>query len=175
MLSPYRSGPIGTYMRALILLPFLAAITVASAAEQEFPEQAFYDAWSVFSDGEVCWISSFSLDPNRGEGSPRAFLTYYDHVPKGELAIFDEAQYAKSDLIAMVVDGRAYQLDKDPSDPRYAYDNTPGLISALQNSTAMTFSVVFKDDLLDRQTYTFSLEGMNQAAQKARDHCDAGI
>ena len=38
------------------------------AEEQEFPSLAIFGDWSVFSDGQVCWIGSFSAEPLLGSG-----------------------------------------------------------------------------------------------------------
>ncbi len=158
-------------MRALLVLATIAASAVASAAKSEFPELTYYDDWSVFSDGHMCWISSFSIEPDRGENSPRIFLTFDGFDPGGQLSVFDTAQYLGAELIALVVDGKAYQLDKDPADPEYAFDNTEGLKREIQQSAANTIEVVFEDKSVDRRTYFFSLEGFNSAAQRAREDC----
>jgi hypothetical protein len=154
-------------MRKLLVLLLLAATT--AYAEDDFSAINRYGNWEVYTDGEVCWIGSSSIYPDFGDGSPRLFVTFFDQDHKGELAAYDTAQYQGSEVIAMVVGDEFYPLDSDHEDRSWAHDNTFGLMEALKTKDYAT--VAFMGKTGKEENYKFSLDGFNQAAQKARYDC----
>ncbi len=154
-------------MRKLLVLLSLAATT--AYAEEEFPEINSYGNWRLFTDGEVCWIRSWSIYPDFGDGSPSIFVTFYNKEENGDLAVYDIAKYQGSQVIAIAVGDQFYPLDSDQEDPSWAHDNTFGLIDALK--TKDFASVAFMGKTGKEENYKFSLDGFNQAAQKARYDC----
>jgi hypothetical protein len=154
-------------MRKLLVLLMLAA--TPAYAEEEFPEINSYGNWEVYTDGDVCWVSSFSVYPDFGDGSPRLFVTFFEQDHKGELAAYDTAQYQGSEVIAMVVGNEFYPLDSAEEDRSWAHDNTFGLMEALKTKDIAT--VAFMGKTGKEENYKFSLDGFNQAAQQARYDC----
>jgi hypothetical protein len=154
-------------MHKLLALLLLAAIP--AYAEEEFPEINSYGNWEVYTDGDVCWVSSFSIYPDFGDGSPRMFVTFYNKQDKGDLAVYDIAKFKGSEIIAIALGDEFYPLDSNQEDPSWAHDNTFGLMEALK--TKNFASVAFMGKTGKEENYKFSLDGFNQAAQQARYDC----
>ena len=156
-------------MRKLLVLFLLAATATTACAEEEFPEINSYGSWRLFTDGEVCWISSRSIYPDFGDGSPSIYVTFYNKQEKGDLAVHDLAKFKGSEVIAIAVGDEFYPLDADQEDPSWAHDNTFSLMDALKTKDFAT--VAFMGKTGKEENYKFSLDGFNQAAQQARYDC----
>jgi hypothetical protein len=158
----------------------VAAVMVlqASAAfddELEFPSLAIFGDWSVFSDGAVCWIGSFSVDPILDEQGPRMTVTLFGDSYDADFAVYDPARYGDGELIALEIGGSAFPLDKDPVDPEYAFDNTQGLLRAIEISEETEVEIKFADRKKQMKSYVFSLVGYDDAMAAARGICEKPI
>jgi hypothetical protein len=149
--------------------------SAATAEEQEFPSLAYFGDWSVFSDGEVCWIGSFSVDPFLEEQGPRMTVTLFDHNYDGDFAVFDPARYGDAELIVLEIGGSAFPLDQDPADPEYAFNNTRGLLRAIEISEETAVEIKFANSKKQINSYKFSLVGYDDAIDAARDFCHESI
>jgi hypothetical protein len=163
-------------MRKLVMITIFAVQTSAVfAEEQQFPSLVNFGDWSVFSDGDVCWIGSFSLDPLLNEQGPRMTVTLFDDTYDGDFAVFDPARYSDAEIVALEIGGSAFPLDKDPTEPEYAFNNTRGLLKALEISEESSVSIKFADSKKRINSYTFSLIGYNEAMAAAREVCEGTI
>lgn len=145
------------------------------AEEQEFPSLAIFGDWSVFSDGQVCWIGSFSAEPLLEEQGPRMTVTLFDDRYDADFAVFDPARYGDAELIALEVGGSAFPLDQDPADPEYAFNNTRGLLKAIEISEETTVEIKFANSKKQINSYKFSLVGYDDAMVAARKFCEKPI
>ncbi len=145
------------------------------AEEQEFPYLAMFGDWSVFSDSEVCWIGSQSIDPYMEEQGPRITVTLFDNAYDADLAVYDPARYDDAELIALEIGGSAFPLDKDPVDPEYAFNYTQGLLRALEVSEEAAMEIKFANSKKQINSYKFSLAGYNEAMAAALELCEKPI
>ncbi len=145
------------------------------AEEQEFPYSAIFGDWSVFNDGEVCWIASYSVDPFLEEQGPRMTVTLFDDLYDGDFAVFDPARYGDAELIALEIGGSAFPLDQDPAEPEYAFNNTRGLLRAVEISEEAEVEIKFANSKTQINSYKFSLVGYGDAMAAARELCEKSI
>lgn len=59
------------------------------AAEPTYSALAEYGDWSVFTDGDVCWIETLSARHSSEDSALRLTVTFYDDVCDGALAVFN--------------------------------------------------------------------------------------
>lgn len=144
-------------------------------AEPEHSTLAEYEDWSLFYDGEVCWIESFSAEPFLQEDGPRLTVTFYGDDYEGDLTVFDPKNFYDADLIALVIEGRAFPLDREDIYSEYVFDNTSGLMGALNFSEAAAVDVKLIDQSNNIVNYRFSLDGYASAAKSARKFCEKPV
>lgn len=160
-------------MRKFLVTAILALqASIAPAEEPEFPSIVMFGDWSVFSDGEVCWIGSYSVEPLLDEKGPRMTVTLFGDTYDADLAVYDPARYGDAELIALEIGGSAFPLDKDPVDPEYAFNNTRGLLRAIEISEETEVEIKFANSKKQINAYKFSLAGYNEAIASAREMCN---
>jgi hypothetical protein len=145
------------------------------AEQQEFPALAIFGDWSVFSDSEVCWIGSFSVDPFLEEQGPRMTVTFFGDSYDADLAVYDPARYGDAELIALEIGGGAFPLDKDPVEPEYAFNYTRGLVRAIEISGEAEIEIKFASSKKQINSYKFLLVGYDEAMAAARELCEKTI
>jgi len=163
-------------MRKFLITAILALqASIATAEEPEFPSIVMFGDWSVFSDGEICWIGSYSVEPLLDEKGPRMTVTLFGDTYDADLAVYDPARYGDAELIALEIGGSAFPLDKDPVDPEYAFNNTRGLLRAIEISEETEVEIKFANSKKQINAYKFSLAGYNEAIASAREMCNGEI
>jgi hypothetical protein len=163
-------------MRKWVVTAILAIqASIATAEEPEFSSIVMFGDWSVFSDGEVCWIGSYSVEPLLDEKGPRMTVTLFGDTYDADLAVYDPARYGDAELIALEIGGSAFPLDKDPADPEYAFNNTRGLMRAIEISEETEVEIKFANSKKQINAYKFSLAGYSEALTSARELCEKPI
>jgi hypothetical protein len=156
-------------MKIFHALAVFLALALPVSAEQEFHVVQEHGDWSVFTDNQICWVSSFSLTPALGDLSPRIFITFENSYDMGQLSVFDPKQFLRATEIAIFVNSLVFPLDLDLGEREYAFDNNFDLVAVLIENDEAT--VAFPDEQEDIVNYNFSLYGLRDAIAFARNLC----
>jgi hypothetical protein len=156
-------------MQMRTILTILILTATSAIAEPVFDAVDYYGDWSVFTDGEACWIGTFSEIPMRGNNPTSLYVTFENDYDQGELSVYDPMQFHQSTMIALIVNEVIYQLDHNQELPEHAFSYDFGLISVLgENETA---NIVFPNKRGSFVKYRFSLIGFREAVSHARALC----
>lgn len=145
------------------------------AAEPTYSALAEYGDWSVFTDGEVCWIETLSARHSSEDSALRLTVTFYDDVYDGALAVFNPSGFSEARLFALVVEGGAFPLDREAVYPDYLFNNTAGLMSALRVTEVEMVELKVVEQVSTVTGYEFSLNGYLTATTMAREECEGPI
>jgi hypothetical protein len=162
-------------MKSISTMAYLLLAVPSFAAEPTYSALAEYGDWSVFTDGDVCWIETLSAWRSSEDSALRLTVTFYDDVYDGALAVFNPRGFSEARLFALVVEGGAFPLDRGAVYPDYLFNNTSGLMSALRVTEVEMVELKVVEQVSTVTGYEFSLNGYMTATKTAREECEGSI
>lgn len=163
-------------MKSISTMTYLLLLAAPCfAGEPTYSALAEYGDWSVFTDGDVCWIETLSARHSSEDSALRLTVTFYDDVYDGALAVFNPSGFQEARFFALLVEGGAFPLDREAVYSDYLFNNTSGLMSALRVTEVETVELKVVEQVSTVTGYEFSLNGYLGATKAAREECEGPI